>query len=60
MGQIFLYGAIGYEVDAKTIVQEINNTPEGETIEVYINSPGGDVYDGLSIYNALQSRKSKS
>ena len=58
MGKIFIYGAIGYEVDAKTIVQEINNTPEGETIEVYINSPGGDVYDGLSIYNALQRRKS--
>lgn len=28
-------------------------------IEVHINSPGGDVFDGLAIYNALAQRKGK-
>lgn len=29
-------------------------TTEGRTIKIYINSPGGSVYDGLGIYDMMQ------
>jgi ATP-dependent protease ClpP protease subunit len=55
MGKVFIYGAIGYEVDSKAIISEIEQSKD--SLEVYINSPGGDVYEGFAIYNALQRKQ---
>jgi ATP-dependent protease ClpP protease subunit len=52
---LYLYDAIGgfFGIPAAAIVatlQELKGTP----LRVHINSPGGDVFDGLAIYNALR------
>ena len=52
MGKIFIYGQIGKEVKASEVVKQIASDPGH--IEVYINSPGGNVYEGIAIYNQLQ------
>jgi ATP-dependent Clp protease protease subunit len=57
--EILLYDQIGesffsYGVTAKGVVQmlaEIGDKP----VNVRINSPGGDVFEGMAIYNALKS-----
>jgi len=55
MGKIFIYGQIGKEVNIKDTIQAIEK--ETESLEVHINSPGGDVYGGFAIYNALQRKQ---
>jgi ATP-dependent protease ClpP protease subunit len=50
---IYLYDEIGFwGVTAQDFVTELNQvrTP---TINLYINSPGGSVFDGLAMYNSL-------
>lgn len=41
-------------ISAQQFVDELSQV-EGP-VEVHINSPGGDAYDGITIYNALRSR----
>lgn len=50
--KVFIYGQIGREVKASETVKAIAETQEA--IDVYINSPGGNVYEGMAIFNALQ------
>lgn len=55
--ELFIYGEISpWEVDAKRVVQDLRAL-DVETIHVRINSPGGSVFDGVSIYNALHEHK---
>lgn len=55
--EILLYDEIGmFGVTAKAFQSMLTQAGDGE-ITVRINSPGGDVFDALSIYNSLQSRK---
>lgn len=54
---ILLYDEIGYwGVTAKEFVAALE-TITTPNIRVRINSPGGDVFDGLAIYNALANHK---
>ncbi|MDP2377776.1 head maturation protease, ClpP-related [Reyranella sp.] len=54
---ILLYDEIGwYGVTAKEFIAALA-TITTPNICVRINSPGGDVFDGLAIYNALKSHK---
>jgi ATP-dependent Clp protease protease subunit len=62
--EIILYGAIGSSWDdssisAKQFSDEIKKLGEVTEISVRINSPGGDVFDGISIYNRLKQHKAK-
>ncbi|HFD14688.1 MAG TPA: Clp protease ClpP [Rhodospirillales bacterium] len=50
--ELLLYGDIGFEVEARRIVEEIGNA-DGP-ITVRINSYGGDLADGIAIHNALR------
>lgn len=51
---IWLYDEIGYwGITAKTFAEELKAIGDVEAITVQINSPGGDVFDGLAIYNSL-------
>lgn len=52
MNEIYLYGEIGWESRAKDIVEQLKEL-EGD-ITLRVNSPGGDVYDGLAIMNVLR------
>lgn len=51
--EIDIYDEIGwFGVSASRLVQEIKDLSTS-TIRVNINSPGGDMWDGIAIYNAL-------
>lgn len=53
--ELMLYGAIGSyydELDGKKIVEQIGAMTGNITVRV--NSPGGDVFDGIAIMNALK------
>ena len=53
--ELMLYGAIGNyfdEIDGKRTVEQINAMTGDITVRV--NSPGGDVFDGIAIMNALK------
>jgi ATP-dependent Clp protease protease subunit len=55
--EILLYDEIGYwGVTAKDFVNALAAAGDGP-LTLRINSPGGDVFDGLAIYNALRARK---
>lgn len=45
-----------YGLDASTVVKAIHENKDKDII-MYINSPGGSVFDGLSIYNAMQDHE---
>lgn len=47
-----------YGVSAKAFISDLKEKSKGATcINLSINSPGGSVFDGLAIYNALQACK---
>ena len=48
----------GPVVAAKEFITELNNL-DASDIDLHINSPGGDVFEGLAIYNALKFHKAK-
>jgi ATP-dependent protease ClpP protease subunit len=55
--EILLYDVIGADwfggVSAKDFVNELNRVRDADRIVLRINSPGGDVGDGIAIRNAL-------
>lgn len=58
--ELMLYGAIGSyfdELDGKRTVEQINAMTGDITVRV--NSPGGDVFDGIAIMNALKTHGEK-
>jgi len=57
--EIRIYDVIGWPfIDADTFVNELNRINAKE-ITVSINSPGGDVFDGTAIFNALNNHPAK-
>lgn len=57
--ELYLTGDIGFEISAKRFIEDLKqvNTPN---ILVHIDSVGGKIFDGLSIYNALKDYKGKT
>lgn len=59
VGELFLYGEIsdtswwGDEVTPAQFQKDLAAMGEISTLNVYINSPGGDIFAGFSIYNIL-------
>lgn len=57
VADVYLYDEIGYwGVPASAFVRELNEL-DVETINVFLNSPGGEVGDGIAIFNALKRNK---
>lgn len=62
---IYIYGDItsvpveDNDVSACSLVQDINGLGDVDIINVYINSYGGEVGEGLAIYNALKRHPAK-
>jgi len=57
--EIRIYDVIGWPfIDADSFVSDLNRIQSSD-ITVAINSPGGDVFDGTAIYNALKSHPAK-
>lgn len=58
---VYIYDVIGgwfWGVDAATFVRDLNDL-DVETINLFVNSPGGSVYDAVAIMNALRRHKAK-
>jgi len=56
---LFIYDEIGYwGVTASDFLNDLSAVT-ATSINVRINSPGGDVFDGIAIYNALLSHPAK-
>lgn len=52
---IFIYDEVGsYGVSASDVIGQLQALKVG-TLNVHINSPGGSVFDGFAIYNALNA-----
>ena len=43
-----------YGITDKDIAYQLNQAQPGEEIEIVINSPGGDVYTGVAIFNLIR------
>lgn len=64
---IIVYAGIGQDwwgdgsmISAKQFSEELKKIPDSvNTLNVRINSPGGDVFDGIAIYNRLKQHKAK-
>lgn len=53
---IFIYDEIGYwGVTAKIFASSLKALGDLDHINLHIHSPGGDVFDGIAIYNLLNS-----
>lgn len=53
MNEILIYGDIGFEVHSREIANQLRDANGPVTVRV--NSYGGDIYEGISIMNALRS-----
>lgn len=52
--EVMIYDEIGYfGITAQDFVNDIQGI-DSPSITVHLNTPGGDVFDGLAIYNALK------
>lgn len=65
-GDIFIYGEITQyaweelgEHSAQTFKNELDGLGDVETLNVYTNSPGGSVFEGITIHNMLKRHKAK-
>lgn len=54
---IYIYDEIGFwGVTAKQFVSELNALGDITHINLHINSPGGDVFEGIAIFNSLKNQ----
>lgn len=54
---VYIYDEIGYfGTTANEFVRDLQGIT-ANTINLHLNSPGGDVFDGIAIFNALKSHK---
>lgn len=66
LGDIFIYGEITKyaweeygEKSAKIFQQELAELGDVETINLYVNSPGGSVFEGIAIHNMLKRHSAR-
>ena len=59
---IYVYDVISADwgVSAMDVIAAIKDAGEGKTLNIHINSPGGDVFEGRAIMAAIQSYKGKT
>jgi len=58
--EVMIFDEIGlWGVTAKDFATALKAIPEDHAITVRINSPGGSVFDGYAIFNALKARASQ-
>lgn len=60
MPKLNISGIIGWDVLAADIKKEIKGFKPNDEIDIEINSPGGSVFDGIEISNAIKNHKGKT
>ena len=63
VAEFYIYDVIGTDfwgngLRAIDFINQVKNA-KADNIHIHINSPGGDVFDGISIYNALLDSKKR-
>jgi len=59
IADIFIYDEISwFGISANQFVKDLNAI-KSKTIRLHLNSPGGSVFDGVAIYNALKQHSAK-
>jgi ATP-dependent protease ClpP protease subunit len=59
-GHIYIYQEIGGAgVTARAIQRELARMTDAQEVTVHISSPGGEVYEGYTIYNLLKNSGKK-
>ena len=53
-GEVMIYGDIGFKVSAADFISQLKEK-RYKSLTVHINSGGGEVFDGLAIYNYLKN-----
>ena len=52
--EVFLFDEIGFfGIQAEPFIKNLNDI-DSDTIELRVNSPGGSVFEGMAIFNAIQ------
>ncbi len=65
IGETYIYGDIvSYKWDdtdttAKSFKEDLDSLGDIDTLNIYINSPGGSVFQGTAIYNIIKRHKAK-
>ena len=60
VAELSIYDEIGsYGVPAKAFIDEMKSLGNISELTLRINSPGGSVFDGIAIYNALKRHPAK-
>lgn len=63
-GEIYVYEQIGEGwfggITAKSFQKSMEEIKNVEELAIYINSPGGNVFDGVAIYNMIKRHEAKS
>jgi ATP-dependent Clp protease protease subunit len=57
MEKLYIYGSIGWDVDAAYTRAFLESASGDEDIAIHINSPGGDLFEGQAIVSLLNSWK---
>jgi ATP-dependent protease ClpP protease subunit len=58
VNELFIYDQIGYwGISASQFAMDLRALDSNKRLSVRINSPGGDVFDGLAIYSLLRDYK---
>lgn len=61
ISEIYLYDAIGHDpwsdtgIDPSDVVAAVAEAKGSDELAIHINSPGGFVFDGIAIFNAIRS-----
>ena len=59
VAEINIYGDIGsWGITAASFIEELSAIDAPE-IKINLSSPGGDVFEGLAVHNALRSHRAK-
>lgn len=54
---LYIYDEIGYWGDTAKSLTDALKDVDSDVLDVHVNSPGGDIFDGLAIYQALKSHR---
>lgn len=57
--EVNIYGILGWEVTANQFLAELKSYKNIKTINLHVNSVGGDMFDGIAIYNTLKQHEAK-
>lgn len=62
--ELYLYGAIGFDpwddaITLSSFAAQLRDLGDVESIDLHINSPGGDVFEGVAIGNLLTQHKAR-